>query len=263
MRSLAFLAAAALLVCAAPAGHAQPAQPAIRTGQTVDGRLGAGDARDEDNGRWIDAYRYQGRAGERIAIDIASTDFHTLFRIGQMAGGRFRELDRVSILTRGKDYHAEAVLPADGEYVIRVGSWMTVREGAYRMTLQKLATPDAPDAGAYDGLYGLDLGRDAGCVLSVQDFGAGRIRFQVSCMVSPATTPDAWLAGVIPIANGQAVYRTTEHGGTCELRFRFRERQAEVAQTGSPADCGFRRGASAAGTYRWVRREPLFQQRPQ
>ncbi|WP_419809928.1 PPC domain-containing protein [Sphingomonas sp.] len=58
---------------------ARPAVP-IAVGMPVTGRLGA-DAEMNDEGRLYDGYTLHGRAGQRVVIDMASTDFDSLLLV--------------------------------------------------------------------------------------------------------------------------------------------------------------------------------------
>jgi hypothetical protein len=68
-----------------------------------------------------------------------------------------------------------------------------------------------------------------------------------------------FLGARLALRAGVAVFTTTEYGGRCEIRVRFRGAQARVEQAGSDGACGFGFGVYADGTYtRTSRRRPPF-----
>jgi hypothetical protein len=69
----------------------------LRAGQPQSGRLQAGDAVMSDDNSLFDIYTYQARAGERITLNMRSSDFDTYLTVARMTG------DEVEILVRDDD----------------------------------------------------------------------------------------------------------------------------------------------------------------
>ena len=106
----------------------------LSLGQPVDGRLQAGDAENEEDGRWTDHYTITGRAGERIRVTMAAEGFDTYLSIGRMVDGAFQELASNDDEGEGGTNSAvEVELPAAGEYLIVATSFAAGGEGEYRI----------------------------------------------------------------------------------------------------------------------------------
>jgi hypothetical protein len=131
-------------------------------GQSVSGRLSSQDPT-LDNGSYFDLYTYEGRRGERVTIDMRSTEFDAYLVIGTRGGRHGVE----SALSRdddgGGNRNARIVftLPYDGEFVIRAGS-IIPGSGAYTLEVQSSLgggyTGGQP-AGGYDDeddVHGID-----------------------------------------------------------------------------------------------------------
>src|SRR5205085_10022548 len=83
---------------------------------------------------------------------------------------------------------------------------------------------------------------------------ADSVRLQLSCNRGAPSYNMGDLDERLALHGSEAVFRTTEFGGRCVLRFRFVRRGAIVAQEGNDAVCGFGYGVFADGTYRLVSR---------
>lgn len=130
-----FLVAAA--VCAAALAQPLQAQGAIMAGQTVSGRLDAADYL-RDDGTYYDDWFYEGRAGERITVTQASTDFDSWLLLGRVVNGEFQLDEFNDDGAGGNDSRITYTLPADGRYVIRVNVVGRGRTGAYTLLVDRV-----------------------------------------------------------------------------------------------------------------------------
>lgn len=102
----------------------------ISIGDTIRGSLAQGDER-LSSGEYVDTYRFIGSRGQRVRIDAASSDFDTYLILATPDGGQRDNDDGPD----GTDARLEEVLPADGEYSVRVTSYAAGETGAYRLTV--------------------------------------------------------------------------------------------------------------------------------
>jgi hypothetical protein len=106
----------------------------LTRGQPVDARLQAGDAENEEDGRWTDHYVITGRAGERIRVTMAAEAFDTYLSIGRMVDGAFQEIaSNDDENEEGTNSAVMVELPEAGEYVIVATSFAAGGEGEYRI----------------------------------------------------------------------------------------------------------------------------------
>lgn len=112
---------------------------AIRIGDTVRGELTEQDGRSA-NGVYADAYRFTGREGQRVRIDMTSSRFDTYLELFD---------DNQSSLATDDDGGPEGTnsrlvftLPKDGSYVIEARAF-SESTGEYRLVITEVA-PDAP-----------------------------------------------------------------------------------------------------------------------
>jgi len=110
------------------------AQP-IRAGQTVNGSLAAGDLRLSDES-YYDAYVYEGRAGERLTITLASDAFDTFLGIGRANGNRYEPVEINDDGDDGTNSELVVTLPAAGRYLIRANSLGGNATGAYTLAVR-------------------------------------------------------------------------------------------------------------------------------
>jgi hypothetical protein len=135
-----------------------PATPgvALGSGRTENGRLEQGD-RALTSGEFVDHYGFVGRAGDRVAVDLRSSEFDP-YVILQMPGDQQEENDD----WEGARDHArlEHTLPADGMYQILVTSYQPGESGGYQLQVMPggdaPAAPEAPADGAGDAGGGGD-----------------------------------------------------------------------------------------------------------
>lgn len=125
----------------------------LAAGDRVRGRLSSSDPT-LDNGAAFHVYTYQGRRGERLTIDLRSSDFDAMLVLG-LRGGRH---GIGTVLTRdddsggGHDARIDYTLPNDGEFVIRVNPLM-VSTGEYTLEVESSLSGysgDRPRPGDYD-----------------------------------------------------------------------------------------------------------------
>ena len=125
---------------------------AIQLNQPVQGTLAETDAVEDDE-TYYDSYTIQGRAGQRLQVEMASDSFDTYLNFGRMENGQF-----VSKSTdddgagEGTNSRMRVTLEEDGAYVIRANS-VSAATGPYTLRVTERAavrpvTPQALRAGA-------------------------------------------------------------------------------------------------------------------
>jgi hypothetical protein len=108
-----------------------PRAEAIRIGGSIQGDL---ERRDTSVGdKFQDLYRLRARRGERVRIDLNSSEFDTVLTL-QMPDGTIVVNDDHGEQT-GTNSRLETVLAEDGEYLIGVTSYEDGETGKYRLTL--------------------------------------------------------------------------------------------------------------------------------
>ena len=105
--------------------------PAIQAGQAVRGQLTTSDVL-RDDGTYMDAYVYQGRAGERISISLQAGSFDAWLVVNDPNGPLY-EHDDDSL--GGTDAGLTLTLPHAGPYVI-VANSVSRSTGSYTLTVQ-------------------------------------------------------------------------------------------------------------------------------
>lgn len=126
----AYRLSAAQATGAAAVQTASSGVPAFETGIDFNGDLRAGDEQ-LDGGKFLDAYTFSGRRGERITLTLESGAFDPfLLMIGP--DGEAVSNDDGTPDTRNS--RIDAVLAADGDYTIGVTSFEAGEAGAYRFT---------------------------------------------------------------------------------------------------------------------------------
>ncbi|HEX9932845.1 MAG TPA: caspase family protein [Allosphingosinicella sp.] len=141
-RALIAASALAAIAAAGPAavagGGAQPggASHALRLGDVRTGALESSDER-LSSGEFADEYRFTGRRGQRVAIDLGSEAFDTYAILIRPDGTQVDNDDRGEGETT--DSHIETALPTDGEYRILVTSFRPGESGRYRLDVRESA----------------------------------------------------------------------------------------------------------------------------
>lgn len=131
-----------------------PAPPAprpqtIRLGAEVQGELAQSDP-EQDQGGSYDAYAFRARAGDRVAVSLASDAFDAVVRVGRaQRGGGFNEL-AMNDDAPGGGLNSRLVFtaPEGGEYIIRATGLTSESAGAYTLKLEEgpEAAPTTPIA---------------------------------------------------------------------------------------------------------------------
>jgi hypothetical protein len=125
------LGGAAARPAASPAGAASDG--AVRVGQTLEGRLGAGD-RQLDSGEYINSYVLRGRRGQTLDLRLTSTAFDPYVAIS--GPGDFSAFnDDDPAVTDGRNSRLVVTLPADGDYRITATSYASGEQGGYRLAV--------------------------------------------------------------------------------------------------------------------------------
>lgn len=108
-----------------------PASNEIRAGEERTGTLASTDQTLSDGTLYQD-WVYTGKRGERITVTLRSDAFDAYLRFGQMRNGQFAQIAARDDGAGGSDSLLLTTLPADGEYVIRVNTFVE-GTGAYRL----------------------------------------------------------------------------------------------------------------------------------
>jgi hypothetical protein len=112
----------------------QPPRGELRVGRSVTGEL---DARDDQTeaGSYFETWTFRARAGERLVLDLVSPDFDAYLVWGRQTGGRWEPLGDDDDGGEGTDSRLEIVIPEDGIYHVRAGSFFEGETGRYTLTL--------------------------------------------------------------------------------------------------------------------------------
>lgn len=122
---------------------------AVRAGQTVNGRLTDQDAVLENEEIHYDLYTVQGRAGQRLVVEMRSDSFDTYLDLGRMEDGAWRSLRTDDDgLGDGTNSRLRYTLTEAGEYRVRARSFTEGATGPYTLvvTEREAGTPTAPRA---------------------------------------------------------------------------------------------------------------------
>ena len=128
-----FGAAAACLALACAAAVPARAQPTLRLGQTVQGRLAAGDPALTQGGRFK-VYQFRAQAGVRYVVNVQSQDFDTMVRLGRNVGGITDFIASDDDGGPENDARLRFEVPAAGTYLLVAQS--VRREGIGTFTIQ-------------------------------------------------------------------------------------------------------------------------------
>ena len=129
--------------------EAPPAPPSkpIAVGDEVKGELGD-DSATNDDGQRADTYRFAGTAGQRVAIEMKSSDFDTYLTLRRASDGTELAQDDDGAGS-GTDSRIARTLDADGDYVIEARGFSDDAEGDYTLKLSETAPPPAPTAATF------------------------------------------------------------------------------------------------------------------
>jgi len=120
-----------------PALPTEPVTRAIAPGGRVTGTLTDEDAQLGD-GAPYQHWTFTGRSGDAVGFSLSSSDFDTVLILGEIDGGVFREFASNDDANDSTDSHLEVVLPASGEYQIRVRPFATDARGVYTLEMLDL-----------------------------------------------------------------------------------------------------------------------------
>lgn len=107
----------------------------IEPNTEVRAELSDDDAQGSDDG-YYDYYTYQGRAGERVVITMASDRFDTYLTIGTLNGTTFTELESNDDGPDGTNSRLEYTLPSAGTFVIRAKALSGEATGPYTIKVE-------------------------------------------------------------------------------------------------------------------------------
>jgi hypothetical protein len=107
---------------------------ALTPGQRRTGQLQRGDAVMED-GSLFDIYTYQARAGERLTINMRSSDFDTHLTVARMEGSEAELIVRDDDSGGGTNSRAEFTVESDGPILIAANALSEGMQGSYTIEL--------------------------------------------------------------------------------------------------------------------------------
>jgi hypothetical protein len=122
--------ALALTMAALPA-LAQAPPVAVAPGQSLSGELGLNDTQ-RRSGKYEDVYTLQGRRGDRVQLDLRSTDFDSYLVVTGPEGFTLSN-DDAEGGGEALDSRLVLQLPADGAYRVSVTSFRPGETGGYRL----------------------------------------------------------------------------------------------------------------------------------
>lgn len=131
-------------VLALAEGPAPLATESIVIGDSLSGELTSTDGLN-DAGQRADAYRFSGRAGQRVQATMNAQTFDAYLELFGMVDGVKTPLasDDDGADGEGTDARLTYVLPSDGDYVIEARALGNGAQGAYSLSLAETA-PEAP-----------------------------------------------------------------------------------------------------------------------
>lgn len=108
----------------------------LRAGESVSGTLMDDEARlegDLPHQEW----RVPATAGDRLTIELLSTDFDTFLSVGRVSAGRFVEIDSDDDGGDGTDSRVVLVVHETGEYTVRVRPFQPDGRGGYTLRVSR------------------------------------------------------------------------------------------------------------------------------
>ncbi len=121
----------------------------IAVGDSLSGELRSTDGLN-DAGQRADAYRFTGRAGQRIQATMRSEAFDAYLELFGMVDGVQTSLGTDDDGAEGTDARLTQVLATDGEYVIEARALGDGSSGTYSLSLAETAPEAPPTALAFD-----------------------------------------------------------------------------------------------------------------
>lgn len=123
----------------ARSGGPRTANPGSRSGSVLlqeAGRLGADSPRLQSDNSPYQEYRLNGRAGQKIAIDLVSSDFDPYLMVADPQGGKLADADDISETDQNASLVVE--LPTTGTYRLIVNAYDPNGRGNYRLTVREV-----------------------------------------------------------------------------------------------------------------------------
>ncbi|KQY96365.1 PPC domain-containing protein [Brevundimonas sp. Root1423] len=118
---------------------------AIEIGATVEGELTAADGKSEA-GRAADAYRFSGREGQRVRIDMSSPDFDTYLQL--FDDNRLSLAEDDDGAAEGTNSRLTFTLPRTGAYIVEARAFSD-ETGGYELTISEIEPEKPPQALAF------------------------------------------------------------------------------------------------------------------
>ncbi|MDI1326738.1 MAG: PPC domain-containing protein [Brevundimonas sp.] len=118
---------------------------AIEIGATVQGELTASDGKSE-SGRAADAYRFAGREGQRVRIDMSSSDFDTYLQLFDDNRVSLAEDDDGA--AEGTDSRLTFTLSRTGDYIVEARAF-SEDTGGYSLSITEIEPERPPQALAF------------------------------------------------------------------------------------------------------------------
>ena len=126
-------------------GPELPAAQAIEIGGAVDGSLAEGDGKGAD-GATADVFRFSGREGQRIRVDMSSEEFDTYVELFDANHTSLAEDDDGA--PEGTDSRLTFTLPRTGVYFIEARAF-TEATGRYALSIAEVEAEKAPETLAF------------------------------------------------------------------------------------------------------------------
>jgi plastocyanin len=120
---------------------------AVSLAETYRGDLTETDPSVDDKGAYFDLYRITARKGQRLVINMKSTEFDALVGIGQMQGDSLNVAESDDDSGGDKDARLRYTIPEDGTYIIRAQGLDGSATGAYSLQVtERVVRPSTPVA---------------------------------------------------------------------------------------------------------------------
>ncbi|MGZ9098180.1 MAG: PPC domain-containing protein [Brevundimonas sp.] len=135
-------------------GPAPAAAQALEIGGSVQGDLTEGDGKNED-GALADVYRFLGREGQRIRIDMSSEEFDTYVELLDEGGASLAEDDDSG--AEGTNSRLIFTLPRTGSYLVEARAFSD-STGAYSLSIAEVEPERAPEPLAFGATLQGEIG---------------------------------------------------------------------------------------------------------
>lgn len=123
-------------------------------GQTMSGDLAEGDTT-LPSGEFIDSFRFQGTAGQRVTVDMRSAAFDPYLILRAPSGA---QEDNDDASQSDRNARIVTTLAESGEYVIGATSYQPGERGAYQVLLNQDAAPRVAAASSARRVYAVMVG---------------------------------------------------------------------------------------------------------